>query len=257
MKIKTLVSILLALNAWASADPTWPSSNDELEEIMYQVEGFQNRGFGGTVIPCSSQSSGPGRQNAAEWLRTGFHDMSTRNVFSGKGGLDGSLQYEVGRGENTGPGFQTTLKFMSNYYTNRSSVADLIALGVYYSVRSCGGPAVPVRGGRIDATAAGDTGVPQPQNTIYSLQQRFIGMGFDNTEMIQMVACVSLMIRWAYNPTDKGIRATRLEVFIYRSFLRLFQLVLQMARLVWILLWLYSTIKLLQNTWTTPQQTPW
>jgi hypothetical protein len=119
--------------------------------------------------------------------------MSTRNVYTGKGGLDGSLQYEVNRGENTGPGFKTTLKFMSNYYTSRSSVSDLIAMGVYYSVRSCGGPAVPVRGGRIDATAAGDIGVPQPENSIYSFQQRFLGMGFDNTEMVQMTACVSTL----------------------------------------------------------------
>ncbi|KAK9426512.1 putative WSC domain-containing protein [Seiridium unicorne] len=190
MKFKNcLVGGLLTLSTTAKADSTWPSINDELEEIMYQVKGFQNRGFGGTVIPCSSQSSGPGRQNAAEWLRTGFHDMSTRNIFTGKGGLDGSLQYEVSRGENTGPGFKTTLTFMSNYYTSRSSVADLIALGVYYSVRSCGGHPIPVRGGRIDATAAGDIGVPQPQNSLYSFQQRFLGMGFDNTEMVQMIAC--------------------------------------------------------------------
>ncbi|KAF3021530.1 hypothetical protein E8E14_012464 [Neopestalotiopsis sp. 37M] len=187
--ITQLSSSLLMLSAFARGDPTWPSVNDELEEIMYQVKGFQNRGFGGTVIPCSSEASGPGRQNAAEWLRTGFHDMATRSTNFGRGGLDGSLQYEVGRGENTGPGFRTTLKFMSDYYSTRSSVADLIALGVYYSVRSCGGPAIPVRGGRIDATAAGDMGVPQPENSVFSFQQRFLGMGFDSTEMIQMTAC--------------------------------------------------------------------
>ncbi|KAI0122886.1 hypothetical protein BJ170DRAFT_116294 [Xylariales sp. AK1849] len=184
-----LVGILLCLGTLAAADPTWPSANDELEEIMYQVSGFNARQFGGTVIPCSNEASGPGRQNAAEWLRTAFHDMATASQSRGTGGLDGSLQYEVGRGENTGPGFQTTLQFMSNYYTNRSSVADLIALGVYYSVRSCGGPSIPIRGGRKDATTAGDIGVPQPENSLYSFQQRFLGMGFDNTEMIQAVAC--------------------------------------------------------------------
>jgi hypothetical protein len=195
--ITQLSSSLLVFSAFARGDPTWPSVNDELEEIMYQVKGFQNRGFGGTVIPCSSEASGPGRQNAAEWLRTGFHDMATRSTNFGRGGLDGSLQYEVGRGENTGPGFRTTLKFMSDYYSTRSSVADLIALGVYYSVRSCGGPAIPVRGGRVDATAAGDMGVPQPENSVFSFQQRFLGMGFDSTEMIQMTACVSIAIKYA------------------------------------------------------------
>ncbi|KAH8200280.1 hypothetical protein TruAng_005553 [Truncatella angustata] len=188
LKFSLVGGMLFAASA-VGADPTWPSTIDEIEEIMYQVKGFQARGFGGTVVPCSSEASGPGRQNAAEWLRTGFHDMSTRNVYTGRGGLDGSLQFEVGRGENTGPGFTTTLKFMSNYYTTRSSVADLIALGVYYSVRSCGGPAIPIRGGRVDATAGGDIGVPQPENSLYSFQQRFLGMGFDNTEMVQMVAC--------------------------------------------------------------------
>ncbi|OTB05861.1 hypothetical protein M426DRAFT_56415 [Hypoxylon sp. CI-4A] len=174
-----------------AADPTWPSPNDELEEIMYQVEGYRSRNFGGTVIPCSSEASGPGRQNAAEWLRAAFHDMSTTTNLGGvrAGGMDGSLQYELTSSDNLGPGFNTTLKFMADYYTSRSSVADLIALGVYYAVRSCGGPVVPVSGGRIDAVAGGPIGVPLPQNTAFTFEQQFIRMGFDKIEMIQVTAC--------------------------------------------------------------------
>ncbi|ORY71629.1 copper radical oxidase [Pseudomassariella vexata] len=185
----THLSGLLSLGTLVMADPTWPSSIDELEEIMYQVSGFNSRQFGGTVIPCSNEASGPGRQNAAEWLRTGFHDMATANINFGTGGLDASLQYELSSAENTGPGFTTTLRFMNNYYTNRSSVADLIALGVYYSVRSCGGPSIPFRGGRVDARAAGNIGVPQPENSVFTFQQQFRRMGFSNTEMIQVTAC--------------------------------------------------------------------
>ncbi|KAF3065112.1 Ubiquitin-like-specific protease 2 [Daldinia childiae] len=173
------------------ADPIWPSPNDELEEIMYQVEGYRARDFGGTVIPCSNEASGPGRQNAAEWLRAAFHDMATTTYLSGirAGGLDGSLQYELTSSDNIGPGFNTTLKFMADYYTSRSSVADLIALGVYYAVRSCGGPVVPVAGGRVDALAAGPIGVPLPQNTAFTFEQQFTRMGFSKTEMIQATAC--------------------------------------------------------------------
>ncbi|KAI1498524.1 WSC domain-containing protein [Biscogniauxia marginata] len=182
---------MLSLGILANADPTWPSPNDELEEIMYQVSGYRARQFGGTVIPCSSQASGPGRHNAAEWLRAAFHDMATTTNLNNvrAGGLDGSLQYELLSSDNLGPGFNTTLKFMADYYTSRSSVADLIALGVYYAVRSCGGPVVPISGGRIDAVSAGPIGVPLPQNTAYTFEQQYLRMGFTRAEMIQSVAC--------------------------------------------------------------------
>ncbi|KAI0129344.1 heme peroxidase [Hypoxylon sp. NC0597] len=182
---------VLSLGTLARTDPTWPSPNDELEEIMYQVKGYRGRNFGGTVIPCSNEASGPGRQNAAEWLRAAFHDMATTTDLGGvrSGGLDGSLQYELTSSDNLGPGFNTTLKFMADYYTSRSGVADLIALGVYYAVRSCGGPVVPVAGGRVDAVAGGPIGVPLPQNTAFTFEQQFIRMGFNRTEMIQVTAC--------------------------------------------------------------------
>ncbi|KOS18481.1 putative fungistatic metabolite [Escovopsis weberi] len=181
---------LLGLAGLASADPTWPSPKyDEMEEIIYQAQSVNARKFFDTVSPCGNEASGPGRQNAAEWLRTAFHDMATRSDYFDKGGLDASLQYELGNGENTGPGHQTTIEFMGPYLSPRSSLSDLIAAGVYASVRSCGGPVVPYRVGRIDATAKGDVGVPQPENSIFTLQLQFDRMGFNNTEMIQLTIC--------------------------------------------------------------------
>jgi len=156
---------------------------------MYQISEFQTRNFADTINPCTNEASGPGRQNAAEWLRVGFHDMSTADKEAGTGGLDASIQYELDTGENLGPGFNTTLAFMSNFLTARSSMADLIALGVYASVRSCGGPAVPFRAGRIDAVGPGRTGVPQPDHPIESFRKQFARMGFTPAEMIQVTAC--------------------------------------------------------------------
>ncbi|KAI1170310.1 heme peroxidase [Nemania sp. FL0916] len=188
---KALLSATLSLSALAKADPTWPSQIDELEEIMYQVQGYRSRQFGGTVIPCSSMAAGPGRLNAGAWLRAAFHDMATTTIAGGprQGGLDGSLQYELTSSDNIGPAFNTTLKFMADYYTSRSGVADLIALGVYYAVRSCGGPVVPIAAGRIDATESGPIGVPLPQNSAFTFGQQFTRMGFSQEEMIQVVAC--------------------------------------------------------------------
>jgi hypothetical protein len=177
------------LMALAAADPTWPSSIDEVEEIMYQLFEFQTRNFADTINPCTNEASGPGRQNAAEWLRVGFHDMSTADFLNGVGGLDASIQYELDSGENLGPGFNTTLKFMSNFFTARSSISDLIALGVYASVRSCGGPVVPFRAGRIDAIGPGRTGVPQPEHHVEVFRSQFQQMGFTPEEMIQVTAC--------------------------------------------------------------------
>lgn len=114
--------------------------------------------------------------------------MAPHNKYFGTNGVDGSLQFELNNGENTGPGHATTLKFMANYLTSQSSLADLIAAGVYASVRSCGGPVIPLRLGRVDATEGG-SGVPQPQNSVGTFRSQFDRMGFTATEMIQLVAC--------------------------------------------------------------------
>ncbi|KAH6845490.1 hypothetical protein B0I37DRAFT_380295 [Chaetomium sp. MPI-CAGE-AT-0009] len=181
---------LLSLAAQTGrADPTWPASTDHMEEIVYQLQGVRGSLFNDIITPCNNEAAGPGRVTASEWLRVGFHDMAPHNRYFGTGGLDGSLQFELNNGENTGPGHRTTLEFFANYLTSRSPIADLIAAGVYASVRSCGGPVVPLRLGRKDATAAGSAGVPQPQNSVVTFRQQFDRMGFTATEMIQLVAC--------------------------------------------------------------------
>lgn len=115
--------------------------------------------------------------------------MATANKYFETGGIDASLQFELGNGEHTGPGHAATLRFHANYLTSRSSMADLIAAGVYAAVRSCGGPIIPLRLGRVDATTGGGVGVPQPQNSIVTFRQQFDRMGFTPTEMIQVTAC--------------------------------------------------------------------
>ncbi|CCC09943.1 hypothetical protein SMACR_02523 [Sordaria macrospora] len=180
---------LLSLAARTGADPTWPAATDEMEEIVYQLQGFKGRVFNDIITPCNNEAAGPGRVTASEWLRVGFHDMATHNRVFGTGGLDASLQFELTNGENTGPGHNTTLKFFANYYSSQSTMSDLIAAGVYASVRSCGGPIIPLRLGRKDATSGGSTGVPQPQNSAETFRQQFDRMGFSTEEMIQVTAC--------------------------------------------------------------------
>ncbi|KAK0752396.1 heme peroxidase [Schizothecium vesticola] len=187
--IPFLATVLLLAIGTAQADPTWPAATDEMEEIIFQLQGFRGRLFNDIISPCGNEAAGLGRVTAAEWLRAAFHDMATANKYFQTGGIDASLQFELGNGEHTGPGHASTLQFYANYLSPRSSMADLIAAGVYAAVRSCGGPVIPLRLGRVDATTGGGVGVPQPQNSVVTFRQQFDRMGFTPTEMIQVTAC--------------------------------------------------------------------
>lgn len=141
------------------------------------------------VNPCSFAAQNPGRQNAAEWLRTAFHDMSTHDEEAGTGGLDASIMFETERPENVGMAFNATLGFMVNFHTVKSSAADLLALGVYSVLGICGGPQIPFRAGRVDAKDAGPEGVPLPEQDIDTHVDKFAKAGFNTSDMIAMVAC--------------------------------------------------------------------
>lgn len=143
--------------------------------------------------PCSFGQSSLGRQTAAEWIRTAFHDLIGHNAVSREGGLDASIMFELDREDNadTRPVFDATLHFMSLFHTSRSSVADLLALGVYTSLANCGGPRLPLRFGRLDAIEADATGVltPQPHESLAEHTALFSRAGFSETDMISLVAC--------------------------------------------------------------------
>ncbi|EKD18661.1 uncharacterized protein L3040_002086 [Drepanopeziza brunnea f. sp. 'multigermtubi'] len=174
------------------AFPTWPDKTDELEQTMFVASGYGRRGFLDDIPTCGFSHEGPeglGRINSAEWIRNGFHDMSTADVIAGTGGLDGSIMFETERLENDGPAFNHTLGFLGAFYGSETSISDLIALAVWAAVRQCGGPLLTMRAGRVDATEAGPYGVPEPQENITSLTDKFARQGFNSEEMIALIAC--------------------------------------------------------------------
>ncbi|KAG6842677.1 hypothetical protein H0H93_003854, partial [Arthromyces matolae] len=69
------------------------------------------------------------------------------------------------------------------------AVADLIAIGAVLGAASCGGPVIPYRAGRIDASEAGPATVPEPQQDLQSHIASFQRQGFNQSEMIALVAC--------------------------------------------------------------------
>lgn len=74
-------------------------------------------------------------------------------------------------------------------YLKPPSESDIIAIGVVMAVAECGGPTIPLRMGRVDATGPGPTGVPRPEQDLGTHTESFRKQGFTKTEMISLVAC--------------------------------------------------------------------
>lgn len=68
-------------------------------------------------------------------------------------------------------------------------MADLIALGAVMGIGSCGGPYVPLRGGRIDATEAGPLAHCDPDTPLPGIFHTFHMTGMSNKEAIELTAC--------------------------------------------------------------------
>ncbi|KAB8294026.1 hypothetical protein EYC80_009485 [Monilinia laxa] len=201
MKAISLISAGLLPVLSVNAVYTWPSQYDQIEDILYLQQGWLHYGFRDGVTPCSFSSIGPGRQTAAEWIRTAYHDMATHDIETGLGGLDASIAFELGRAENPGDAFNGTFGFTNNYHSVKASTADLIALSVVVASMSCGGPIVPYRAGRIDAIQAGVPGVPEPQQDLATHTAIFAKQGFNTSEMITMVACGHVLGGETIHPT--------------------------------------------------------
>jgi hypothetical protein len=115
--------------------------------------------------------------------------MITHDAEAGTGGLDASIFWELERAENVGSAFKNTFSFFSGFYNTRASASDLVALGVSVATGACAGPKVPFRAGRIDANKAGPPGVPEPHTNLEKTLDAFVNAGFDNKDMVAMVAC--------------------------------------------------------------------
>ncbi|KAJ6550225.1 heme peroxidase [Mycena capillaripes] len=168
----------------------WPSPRlDELEGMRFE------EALAPFIEPCDffSFASGghTGRSNAADWIRTAYHDMATHNVVDGTGGMDGSIRFaeELARPEDAGDGFQNTLAVLAGQANRYVSVADVLALGAILAIENCGGAEIAFRGGRVDAAVPNAPGVPQPHEDLDSHIASFARQGFTQTEMISLVAC--------------------------------------------------------------------
>lgn len=182
-----------ALVSCSAATFFYPNAQASLiEHILVDTHGAHSSGFADAITPCTNYVSGSqilGRETAAQWLRVSFHDFVTANVTAGTGGIDASIGFETLREENSGSAMNDSLSFFRPYVSAKISTADLIALSVTMSVGNCGGPQIPVRGGRIDATQGGGTGVPAPDTDLELTLLYFSRAGFNQVDAIALTAC--------------------------------------------------------------------
>ncbi|KAL0575766.1 hypothetical protein V5O48_006209 [Marasmius crinis-equi] len=157
----------------------------------FRMEGLDGLLWGGSFLSLITGNCTM-RDNttiAAQWVRLAYHDMSTHDVGDGSGGLDASIAFELDRAQNIGIGMAGSVSDFLGFTSPSVSLADVIAVGTVLGVASCGGPLIPLRGGRVDATTPGPATVPEPQEDLASHTESFKRQGFSQSEMIALVAC--------------------------------------------------------------------
>ncbi|CZR56980.1 related to beta-1,3 exoglucanase precursor [Phialocephala subalpina] len=196
---------VLALACMTNADFPGIDREDmieEMEHFLVDNTGTNSVPIVAAVSPCSnyagfaSDPTNRGEQTSAQWVRFAFHDFVTGNVAAGTGGLDASLGFESDRPENHGLFVNDTLEFLAPTQSAYLSMADQIALGVLVSVAQCGGnaKAIPLRVGRIDASAAGPSGVPTPFTAIEPTLAQFAQAGMSQSDTIGLVYDLSFFL---------------------------------------------------------------
>lgn len=65
---------------------------------MYEGRRSDGSNLASLQHPCKRRSN-TGASIGAEWLRLAYHDVATRDVNAGMGGLDASIVYELDREE--------------------------------------------------------------------------------------------------------------------------------------------------------------
>ncbi|KAF8129451.1 heme peroxidase [Mycena galopus ATCC 62051] len=167
--------------------------NSTLESARFAQDGFNANPLTGFIQPCDFFLFGTntGRSDAADWIRTAYHDMATHNSTDGTGGLDASIRFaeEQARPENVGDAFSNTMVLVPIIVSCYNSNADSIALAALLAIENCGGLEIAFRGGRVDAVVPNAPGVSEPEQDLGAHIASFACQGFTQTEMIGLVTC--------------------------------------------------------------------
>jgi catalase (peroxidase I) len=126
-------------------------------------------------------------------LRLGWHDAGTYDKDSKTGGPRAAQQYEGGEdahGANAGLDIARDLLVPIKEKYPGISMADLWALAAVVGIEASGGPVIPFRPGRVDATSAKDSvedgRLPDAAQGAAHLRAVFGRMGLDDTAIVAL-----------------------------------------------------------------------
>ncbi|KAL0905749.1 hypothetical protein M5K25_024186, partial [Dendrobium thyrsiflorum] len=144
------------------------------------------------------------KAKAAGVLRMAFHDAGTYDTKDHSGGMNGSILYELDRPENVG--LSKSLKILEKAKTEvdeiyQASWADFIAVAGAEAVFLCGGPAIPVKVGRLDVRKPDPVGkLPQETLDAVGLKSCFQRKGFSTQELVALSGAHTLGSKGFGNP---------------------------------------------------------
>ncbi|KAI0562132.1 L-ascorbate peroxidase [Gracilaria domingensis] len=123
---------------------------------------------------------------AATLLRLAFHDSFTFDLVSGKGGANGSIRLETGRGENFG--LQRAVDALRPMQASIGlGWGDVVAVAGAEAVEATGGPHIDVRLGRDQAETEDPRGaLPSLTDTVDELRARFEPRGFSDLDIVAL-----------------------------------------------------------------------
>lgn len=123
---------------------------------------------------------------AATLLRLAFHDSFTFDLDTGKGGANGSIRFETGRGENFGLARAVDAIKPIQAETGLGW-GDCVAVAGAEAVEATGGPHIDVQLGRDNAGVEDPRGaLPSLTETVDELRARFYPRGFDDKDIVAL-----------------------------------------------------------------------
>ncbi|XP_019084012.1 PREDICTED: L-ascorbate peroxidase S, chloroplastic/mitochondrial-like isoform X3 [Camelina sativa] len=172
-----------------------------------------NRSFSSTAATKCSASSDPDQlKNAREdikellnskfchpiLVRLGWHDAGTYNKnikeWPQRGGANGSLRFDIELKHAANAGLVNALNLIKDIKEKYSGItyADLFQLASATAIEEAGGPKIPMKYGRVDASGPEDcpeegrlpdAGPPSPAN---HLREVFYRMGLDDKDIVAL-----------------------------------------------------------------------
>lgn len=121
-------------------------------------------------------------------VRLAWHDSGTFNVADGTGGANASIRFMPEKGHGANAGLQIAMDLLEPIKKQFPDIsyADLYQLASVAGIEYSGGPKIPFRFGREDATEADTTPdgrLPDADKGMSHLREIFYRMGFNDAEV--------------------------------------------------------------------------